>query len=94
MVPNVPTNTVAQVSIVSSAIPTIVIVLCKAMLLKRLRYLLKSVATNELKTAVFQAKISSTIALILLTSQIMVVINWTLVMVSRWVFFYLFEYMF
>ena len=62
-----------------------VIVLCKAMLYKRLRFLLKSgsftSATKELKKAVFQAKLANAIALILLCSQIIVIINWILVMV-------------
>ena len=81
MMPDVPRNTMSQLSIVSSAIPTMAIVLCKAVLLKRLRFLLKSGATNELRKAVFQAKISNAIGLILLISQIMAIINWILVIV-------------
>eukprot|EP00093_Oithona_nana_P012405 12405.XXX_366558_367119_1 [CDS] Oithona nana genome sequencing. len=78
-------NTIAQYFMVKSAFPTVVIILCKAMLYKRLRFLLKSgsftSATKELKKAVFQAKLANAIALILLCSQIMVIINWTLVMI-------------
>ena len=87
-------KTIQLFIIVSSAIPIVVIVLCKAMLLKRLHSQLQSgafaSATNGLRKAVFQAKLANRIALILLSSQIINIINMALVMVG-WVDFLLFE---
>ena len=78
-------NTINQYFMVKSAFPTVVIILCKAMLYKRLRFLLKSgsftSATKELKKAVFQAKMANAIALILFCSLIIEIINSTLLMV-------------
>ena len=75
-------TTLSEFFIARSAFPIMIILVCKIMLFKRLQFLLKSgeftSATNGLKKAVFQAKLANAVALILLTSQIVVIIRCTL----------------
>ena len=72
-------TTLSEFFIARSALPIMIILVCKIMLFKRLQFQLKSgtftSATNGLKKAVFQAKLANAVALILLTSQTVVIIR-------------------
>ena len=79
-------TTLSEFFIARSSFPIMIILVCKIMLFKRLQFQLKSgtftSATNGLKKAVFQAKLANAVALILLTSQIVVIIRCILLRVG------------